>query len=198
MPRLTLRVGLAALALATVAGCQPPAAVPTPAPTPTFTCTPEAGGDAYECSQAQYDEMVAKNELYAEAEAVYRKFLAEDIRIMRAGGVMEPTPALLETTTGAFLEDVMSEYRAMRASGLRAVDGQALLVSLDRRPGATKGGSVVAMVACLDARSLRIQSEDDSVRKGFIARDELYFGRDGSGDLLLIGADGERVDKCGD
>lgn len=197
MPRLTLRVGLAALALATVAGCQPPAAVPTPAPTPTFTCTPEAGGDAYECSQAQYDEMVAKNELYAEAEAVYRKFLAEDIRIMRAGGVTEPTPVLLETTTGAFLEDVMSEYRAVRKDNLRSKGGSVDLVWLERIPGASKGGSIVALRACMDASSTRTYRGDTFLQNGMVTRDELYFARSGAA-LKIIGADGTQVATCDD
>lgn len=195
MPRLTLRVGLAALALATVAGCQPPAAVPTPAPTPTFTCTPEAGGDAYECSQAQYDEMVAKNELYAEAEAVYRKFLAEDIRIMRAGGVMEPTPVLLETTTGAFLEDVMSDYRQAKKMGTRVAEGDRKLEWIRRLAGVSKGGSIVAISACVDSTSSRFFVGDRYVGRGLLNRDDLYLARS-DGLLRIIGADGEEVETC--
>lgn len=196
MPRLTLRVGLAALALATVAGCQPPAAVPTPAPTPTFTCTPEAGGDAYECSQAQYDEMVAKNELYAEAEAVYRKFLAEDIRIMRAGGVMEPTPALLETTTGAFLEDVMSDYRQLRKDRTSASGDDPVLAWMKRAVGKSKGGSVVALSVCVDGTGLTFESRGRAIGTGQVAQDDVYFGETGER-LVILGADGRRVASCG-
>ena len=70
-----------------LAACQPSApGQPTPtsspsspvaSPTPTFLCTPEAGGDASPCSEAQYDEMKAKDALYEEAEAVFREMLAE-------------------------------------------------------------------------------------------------------------------------
>jgi len=195
MSRSTLRAGLAALALAAVAGCQPPAVVPTPAPTPTFTCTPEAGGDAYECSQAQYDEMLAKNELYAEAEAVYRKFLAEDIRIMRAGGVMEPTPVLLETTTGAFLEDVMSDYRLAKKMGTRVAEGDRKLEWIRRLAGVSKGGSIVAIAACVDSTSSRFFVGDRYVGRGLLNRDDLYLARS-EGLLRIIGADGEEVETC--
>lgn len=195
MSRSTLRAGLAALALAAVAGCQPPAVVPTPAPTPTFTCTPEAGGGAYECSQAQYDEMLAKNELYAEAEAVYRKFLAEDIRIMRAGGVMEPTPVLLETTTGAFLEDVMSEYRLAKKMGTRVAEGDRKLEWIRRLAGVSKGGSIVAIAACVDSTSSRFFVGDRYVGRGLLNRDDLYLARS-EGLLRIIGADGEEVETC--
>ncbi|HSK31998.1 MAG TPA: hypothetical protein VK903_00805, partial [Propionicimonas sp.] len=101
---------------------------------PSYRCTPEAGGAEFDCSQKQYDDMVAKDKLYAEAEAVYRRFLAEDIRIMRAGGVPTPTPVLLETATGAFLDDVMAEYTDMRDLGLRAEGSDPVIVALTRQP----------------------------------------------------------------
>jgi len=195
MPRLTLRVGLAALALATVAGCQPPAAVPTPAPTPTFTCTPEAGGDAYECSQAQYDEMVAKNELYAEAEAVYRKFFEEDVKTLRRGGIEDPSETLVETTHGDFLADVMGQYRSMKAERALFRDGEFVLAWIRRAPGQAKSGSVISLVTCVDATTTRLFVRGDFVRNGTAARDQFYFG-DVEGHLKIVGADGQEVPSC--
>ena len=83
MPAISVRLATAVFCMCVAsAGCQ---AADTPPPQPTYTCTPEAGGEPFTCSQYQYDEMVGRDALYAEAEAVYRKFLAEDVRIMRAG-----------------------------------------------------------------------------------------------------------------
>ncbi len=65
-------------------GCTPTSPPTTPAPTPTFMCTPEAGGAEAPCSQQDYDKMKAKDEQYAEAEKVYREYLAEYVRVMRA------------------------------------------------------------------------------------------------------------------
>ena len=92
--RTAVSTAVLALALA-LAGCQP--ATTTPAPVPSYRCTPEAGGAEFDCSQHQYDDMVAKDQLYAEAEAVYRKFFAEDCGL-RAGGSASPPDCW--TTTG--------------------------------------------------------------------------------------------------
>ena len=56
------RIAASAVACLLLAGCSPPPApTPSPTPTPTFSCTPEAGGVAYECSQIDHEQMVAKD-----------------------------------------------------------------------------------------------------------------------------------------
>ena len=139
MPTLTGRLATTLIVVCLLTGCQP--TTPTPVPVPSYRCTPEAGGAEFDCSQKQFDDMVAKDRLYAEAETVYRKFLAEDIRIMREGGVPHPTPVLLETASGAFLDDAMAEYKDMLGLGLRAEGSDPVVVSLARQPGLSKGGS---------------------------------------------------------
>ena len=75
-------------------GCTPTSPPTTPAPTPTFMCTPEAGGAEAPCSQQDYDKMKAKDEQYAEAEKVYREF-TRGVRAGHArGGGTELTPRL--------------------------------------------------------------------------------------------------------
>lgn len=189
-----VRPALAAAALAAVlVGCQVSSQAPTAGP--TFTCTPEAGGAEFECSQFQHDQMVAKDKLYAEAEAVYRKFLAEDVRIMRAGGVKEPTPVLLETTTGAFLDDAMADYRQMASDGTSALGHDPKLVWLRREPGKSKAGSLVSIAVCVDGRDLEFVRAKQRIGEGRVAKDLNYFSRvDGS--LKIIGADGEQVQEC--
>lgn len=177
-----------------LAGCQPVAPT-TPVPAPSFRCTPEAGGAEFDCTQAQYDEMVAKDKLYAEAEAVYRRFFAEDERILRAGGIEEPTPVLLETTTGAFLENSMTLYRSFLAEGRRSVGGVIRLASLSRMPGISKGGSIVAMDACIDATSTTTYIRGKAAGKGGAGIETLYFGRV-DGVLRVQGADGRAVESC--
>lgn len=187
-----LAVFTAALACL-LAGCQPPA--PTPTPMPTYQCTPEAGGDPFECTQQQYDQMVAKDKLYAEAEAVYRRFFAEDVRILRAGGISDPTPVLLETTTGAFLEDSMALYRAFAKEQRKSVGGEIRLVSLTRVPGISKEGSIVTLRSCVDATTTTIYKAGKPADKGGAGSDLLYFGSV-EGDLRIQGADGEAVESC--
>jgi len=177
-----------------MAGCTPVSA-PVVSPAPSFRCTPEAGGDEFDCSQHQYDEMVAKDALYAEAEAVYRKFLAEDTRIMRAGGVTEPTEVLLETTSGEFLEDVMGIYRTARAKGLSARGSDPALVTFRRQPDRKKGESLVAATTCVDNGHLEYFENGKSLGRGTPTLDENYFSRVDGG-LKLIGADGKQVESC--
>jgi len=139
--------------------------------------------------------MVAKDKLYAEAEAVYRKFFAEDSRIFRAGGITEPTPVLLETTTGAFLDDSMALYRSLKKDERKLVGGEITLVRLARAPGLVKESSLVAMKACVDARSTTVFEHGKKTGKGFMVEDLLYFGRFGDA-MKIQGADGQQEGKC--
>jgi hypothetical protein len=139
--------------------------------------------------------MVAKDKLYAEAEAVYRRFFEEDVRIFRLGGISEPSPVLLDTTMGDFRNDSMALYRSFLEEGRKSVGGEIRLASLERVPGASKGGSVVALRACVDASSTKTVSSGSAPERGGFGSDLLYFGRSG-GVLKIQGADGEAVQSC--
>lgn len=187
------RLAVTLFAACLLAGCQP--AAPPPTPVPTYACTPEAGGAEFSCSQQQYDEMVAKDKLYAEAEAVYRRFFAEDVRIFRLGGIETPSPVLLETTTGAFLDDSMALYRSFIVEGRKSVGGEIRLARLERVPGVSKDGSIVALRACIDATSTTTVRRDNPSEKGGAGQDTLFFGRV-DGMLKIRGADGKAVESC--
>lgn len=163
--------------LTLLAACQQPP--PTPAPAPSFRCTPEAGGDEYDCSQAQHDEMVSKDTLYAEAEAVFRKFFAEDVRIARVGGITTRTDAIEKTTMGNFQRDSMLLYRDMKASGRKSVGGEISLVRIERSPGVARAGSAVSMRACTDASSTTTLEHGKPVGRGTVVEDQLFFADEG-------------------
>jgi len=184
-----------AVAACLLTGCQP-ATTPTPSPAPSYSCTPEAGGDEFSCSQHQYDEMVAKDKLYAEAEQVYRTFFAEDSRILRRGGISEPTEVIKATTTGDFLENSMDYYKSLKRQRATLVGGEIELTRLERAPGVSKGGSVVALRACIDATSTRIFIRGKDSGPGRLGVDILYFGRV-DGVLKILGADGKEDQPCG-
>ncbi|MGB7962810.1 MAG: hypothetical protein WCF12_07620 [Propionicimonas sp.] len=180
--------------LALITACQQAPAV-TPAPAPIVRCTPEAGGEEYDCSQAQHDEMVAKDRLYAEAEAVFRKFFAENVRISRAGGVEEATPVMLETSTGHYLNEAITTYRHLRQDQLLPRGRDPKVVSVDRLPGLSKGGSVVAMRTCIDASGWAFYRGTRETTRGFRAQDDVYFEYE-AGQLKMFGADGKAVKEC--
>ncbi len=187
-----------------LAGCQPSSPVePTPssspaspsrAPTPTFSCTPEAGGEETPCSQAEYDEMKAKDKLYAEAEAVFREYFAENIRISRAGGVQEPTDVLLRTTSGSVLENLMEVFKNMAKRGV-AARGHDPTLSVERAAGLSREGSIVALQVCADASGWSFYQGDELVSRGRPAEERVYFRRlDGL--LKMSFSEGKWVEKC--
>lgn len=199
---------LVAAVASMVAGCQPsspPPSTPTgpppssspasPVPTPTYLCTPEAGGEETPCSQHQYDEMKAKDALYAEAEAVFREFFAENIRISRKGGVTEPTEAMLKTSHGSYLDDALELFRNLHAQNLRAEGADPVIVRVTRLAGQSKAGSIVALQVCVDAREWAFFDGDDLVTTGGMAEDDTYFA-EVNGALKIIGADGRDVEAC--
>lgn len=189
------RLVFTAAALCLLAACTPVSPTPTPSPAPSYRCTPEAGGDEFDCTQAQHDEMAAKDRLYAEAEAVYRKFFDEDVRIFRLGGITKTSAVLLETTTGDFLQDSMNLYRSFVAEERKTVGGEVKLAALRRLPGLSKAGSVVALRACTDASTTTTYIRGKAAGPGGIGEDTLYFGRV-DGVLKIQGADGKAVKSC--
>lgn len=196
------------LAAVVLAGCQPaaPPATPTssptsepastaPVPTPTYLCTPEAGGDEAPCSQLEYDEMKAKDELYAEAEAVYRQYWDEVVRIMRAGGVTKPTDVLLQTTDRFHLEYVVANLAQLVDDGAVARGDDPTIGWVRRLPGQSKGGSIVALSTCVDATGWGFYVDEKLTTPGGVAIDDLYFDRI-DGRLKIIGADGREARSC--
>jgi hypothetical protein len=182
----------AALTATLLSGCTP-ASTPTTPAQPSPTCTPEAGGPAYPCSPYYYEQMVAKDKLYAEAETVYRKFLAEEERIYRTGGIAEPTPALLETTTGQYLSDSMQIYRNLNKRGLRIVSGNPQVVWIQRVAGATTHGSVVAMKSCKDSSQVAMAAGEAKPTFGRVVAETAYFMKEDSG--LKVGISSSEVVK---
>lgn len=173
----------ASCVLLTACTAAPQPSTPAPSattPTPTFSCTPEAGGTAYECSQFDYDQMIAKDKLYAEAEAVYRKFFAENVRIYLDGGIAEPTAILMETTTGRFQRDSMSLYRALHDRRAKIVEGTPRLQTITRLPGITREGSVATLATCVDSSSVVLRGDSGYESRGLVISERFYFAKAGN------------------
>lgn len=201
----------ATLAVVALAGCQlaappttpaPTASTPThtpsspaPDPTPTPMCTPEAGGEEFPCTQADYDQMKAKDALYAEAEAVYSRFHEERVRISRAGGIAEPTAAILSTSQGAALDSVMESMRGMLDRGIHA-KGESPQVSFSRVAGVSREGSVATLLACVDATGWAFYEGDELQSIGTHAENRVYFSRVDQ-TLKMTYIEGREVDSCG-
>lgn len=193
----------AMLAVVLLAGCQPGTApTPTspsastvsPVPTPTYQCTPEAGGEATPCTQIHYEEMKAKDRLYAEAEAVFREFFTENIRISRSGGVTEPTDVILATTEGVAREEAMAAFSNLVESKIRA-EGEDPKVTIHREPGLSRAGSIVTLRTCVDGTGWGFYRGKELVSEPGFGEDRVYFSRIGQS-LKMTYVEGRKVDTC--
>ncbi|PKQ30802.1 MAG: hypothetical protein CVT62_12735 [Actinobacteria bacterium HGW-Actinobacteria-2] len=187
--RSTFAVLIVGLSL--LAGCTPA----DPAGQPTYSCTPDDGSSPYPCHKVQYDAKAKEAALYAEAEAVYRKFFAEDERINRVGGANEPTPVILETTTGRFQTDVMAGYRNLLAIHGTATGGEFKIAWIKRQPKDSLDGSIVALLACTDASSVQMGARGKTPVAGPVIQYIGYFVRDGAA-LKLTAARSKVVSSC--
>lgn len=195
-----MRVGVAmvtAMTAVLVAGCGPEATVtPTPSPSPTFMCTPEAGGTEAPCSEQDYQEMKAKDALYAEAEQVYRTYQAEFLKVIRAGGADELTPGLESVSGSKDVRNViLGEIKLFKKDKLRIEGPGAQIVKVARRPGLVRGASEVTMDFCVDSRSTNILRGSKKLNTGILGRDTVYFGTV-EGALRIVYIVGGEVKAC--
>lgn len=167
------------------AGCVQTAPGPLPQATPSWSCTPVTGGTPYACYENQYQDTAAQNELYQEAEAVLRTYVAEDERIHRAGGVRAPTAVLARTLTGEALKSVMANYADLLSDSTKMTEGEFRIASIQRVMEA-QAGSVAALRVCLDISDVELKTPGHKpFRVGEDGVETLYFMREST--FLKIG-----------
>jgi hypothetical protein len=194
MPRTIAAAATAALVLCT--GCvQQPTASPLPQATPTWSCTPVAGGTPYPCYENQYQETSAQNALYDHAEAVLRKFNAEDERIYRAGGVTEPTPVLSETLTGDALQSAMANYADLKSDGTRMIKGEFRIAALTRSLE-TRNGSAASLRMCSDISQVTLKRPGGKAYSLGSDSDQTFFFVRIGDELKISEAEGKWVESC--
>jgi hypothetical protein len=182
-------------ALLPVAGCVETPPGPLPQATPSWSCTPVAGGTPYACYEHQYQQTSAQNKLYEEAEAVYRKLNAEDERIYRAGGVKEPTPVIEESYTESMLTSAMADYIELANSRTRMVRGEFKIAWIKRVLEQTNG-SVAVLTVCSDISDVWLKTGDGKERSlGQDGMETLYFVPSAP-TLRIANATSEWVKSC--
>ncbi len=188
------RAAVATAILGLLLGCTPTPTVTTAAPTPTFACTPEAGGTPRPCSQAEYDAMVKKDALYAEAEQLYRRLFAEEMRLAKAGGARDATPELEAILAETLLDQTVTIHRENYEEHY-SFKGPQTLDWIRRAPGIETRGSLVAVTACRDATRFKIYRGTKYVGTGAAATETVfakYFGDQ----LKLFFVQSEELTSC--
>lgn len=180
-----------------LAGCTPtPQPAPnTPAPTivaPTMQlmCTPEEGGPAAPCTQAEYDAMVERDKLYDEAKKVLARFTAEFENLASEGA--PASEELLSHTSGPFTAATKEEL----SQGFKFTGGDFKTVWVKRLVGESQAGSVVALEACTDSTAVTVVRDGKEVGRGRIAEQRYFFGQTPEG-IKIVAADNIEVESCG-
>ncbi|MFZ1412001.1 MAG: hypothetical protein WAS07_11125 [Micropruina sp.] len=175
---MSMRIALSALsaALLVLAGCTPTVPVSSPTPAPTFQCTPEAGGAEAACSQAEFERQQKMDALYAEAELVYRKYVAEDVRVARTGGADRLSEAYTDTIGDeALLDQILEINRELKQRRAEVRGGKVLIAWVHRKPGVSIEGSLLALEACVDASASKNFQAGEYVRDGVLFKESSYF-----------------------
>lgn len=181
------------LGLSFVAGCSP-AVAPTPTPSPTYQCVPEAGGDPLPCGPIEFEASQRRDALYAEAEAVYRRYWAE---LRRVETMVNPeVTAELESVTGGPFRDVVSQLVPQLGDSQR-ISGDSPIVWMKRLVGLERSGSIVSLEVCTDERESRFKNPEGEPLPGRAIQRRVYFGRDvGQEALRIIDSEYKRVEQC--
>lgn len=172
---VALLAALVAASSLTVGCTSTPAATSTPTPRPTFTCTPEAGGDGYPCTEADFQAMQAKDALYAEAEAVYRIHFAEVARIERDYRDLEITDTIRQTASGPYLASLELDIADLQRERITAQGDGPWLVYVRRSVGQVRAGAEIALEVCVDGSGLTIFSGGNKVGSAPISKSTVFF-----------------------
>lgn len=170
-------VASAFLALALLAGCTP---APAPTPTPTVVATGPTEGP----STPSGSPSMTEDELYAEAERVFRAWVAEDEKITRSGGIV--TPRFSELTADPLRALMLEDYAGLRKRGEKMAGGSYRIEFIRPAPGKTRKGSVVALSTCVDSRSAQFSVGGKVEKKGSKILSTSYFQLEGSALLLMF------------
>ena len=182
---------IAVIIALTASGCTQP----DPNAKPTYACTPSDGGTARPCYKAEYDLQAKEDALYTEAEAVFRKFVAEDERIYREGGASGVTPLILQTTTGDFLKVRAATYKALKDTHTSLVDGGFRIAWIKRAPELAAPGAVVTLKNCLDGSTAKLATAGSKSWHAGFTSDTLNYVRE-AGVLKISSASGKDVKGC--
>lgn len=171
---------------------QPTPSTATPSAEPT--CAP-MGGTPYPCSAEEYQKVEEQNQLTEEAIALYRRWTKESTRLYRAGGTNKPTPEMLATTAGEFRASVLAIFQELKAARAVAKSGEVKVVTIGPDLGAKEDMGAVAIMTCLDARSLKFYRNGKHLRDGVMFL-EYVVAKSVSGKFRLWSVSSEGVTEC--
>lgn len=181
-----------------LAGCTPGTPQTPPPSTPVqtvepppqqFMCTPEEGGSASPCSEAEYQAQLARDKQYDEAKRVLAAYNKEFQRL--AGQGASASEELLSYTGGEFEAQTRDEM----GEGFRLEGGESKKVWIKRLVGESLGGSTLALETCVDGTSITIWKGKEKIGEGRISERRYFFADTDTG-LKIVAAQNREVESC--
>lgn len=183
-------------------GCTPtatqsssPSAPSSGTPEPSPTCSP-LSSTPYPCSTGEYQEVEEQNQLSKDAQAVYRAYWKENVRLQKAGGTKSPTPALKRVLAQPALDQAMEVYRELKSEGARAVGGTWKLLKLTPQPTRTVEGSITSLSVCWRTVGVSFVTAREKFPSGTVTVIESSFFKHVGPDLKLFHVTSKKVSKC--
>ena len=182
------------IATGVLAACAP-AAPTSPPPSPSvYHCIADGVRTPGTCSRADYEAQQKEQQLFTEAQRVYRTFTDERTRIRGLGGVDEPTPIMLQTSTDTYLRQWLAVFRLQKERGDR-ITGGVKIGGFAIERSQTKPGADFSMRACEDGRdSVGIDTNGDRY-PGRLAKVILFFKNEES-QFKIFDWSGSEAQSC--
>ena len=148
-------------------------------------------------SSASASVSLSQDELYAEAERVYRAYFELEQRAFLEGGVNGVPVEMNQYIMGKYslmFSDILAQ---MAKNGWRMKPGTREQIGMMRNaPEMTGEDSVVTIRVCIDSNnSPLVDSNGVTVGAGFDLN-SVFFKYDNDGNLKIYGSTGESVDSC--
>lgn len=180
------------LLCSSLVACQPGGDT-TPSPTPSVSSSASTQSQTPSATPTPSATTPSEDELFAEAERVFRAAMELQARYVE-GGYGEVPVELADYYAPEYFEFARAAYEQMRDQGWM-VEGRPVITSAPAR-GVTKDDSEVALRTCVDAREVVItDSGGGGVGRGNLSVGVHYF-RTVDGLLKISGADIQEADSC--
>ncbi|VEH89150.1 Uncharacterised protein [Propionibacterium australiense] len=138
-----------------------------------------------------------EEELYAEAERVYRAYFELEQDTFAAGGAESLPEGMDQYVTGRFAELIVEAFAQVFDKGWRMQPGtRARIVYVNRTPEIAREDSVATLSTCVDSSQSPIVDAEDNIIGGGYNTYRFFFRYDDDGLLKIYGSNAERADSC--
>jgi len=140
---------------------------------------------------------LSEDELYAEAERVYRAYFELEQQAFLEGGVNGVPNEMNEYIMGGYTQVFEQFLAQMTENGWRMQPGtQERIVMLRRAPEVKREDSIATLRVCTDSTSSPLVDQAGSFVSSGFSLNSLFFKYDIDGKLKIYGNNGESVESC--